>query len=103
MELRPSDPRAFGVAVGANGATLAGSNVVPVTTVHAASDCEITCSISVRRAAAVWFCVTSETGLAPSVVLHRTEMLDAPLSWWARTGQAEPPEIATPCRTSGTV
>jgi len=45
MELRPSEPQAFCVAVRASGATLAGSNVVPITPVHAASDCEITCSI----------------------------------------------------------
>src|SRR5882757_7131616 len=103
MELRPSDPQAFCVVVRASGATLAGSNVVPITPVHAASDCEITCSISVRRAAAVWFCVRIETGLVPSVVLQRTDMLEAPLRWWARTGQAEPPDIATVCRTSGTI
>src|SRR6267378_4181066 len=99
MELTPSDPQAFCVAVRASGATLAGSNVVPVTPVQTPSDCEMTCSISVRRAAAVWFCVTTETGVVPSVVLHRTDMLEAALSWWARTGQAEPPDIATPCRT----
>src|SRR5882672_6436090 len=103
MELSPSDPQAFCVVVRTNGATVAGSNVVPITPVHAASDCEITCSISVRRAAAVWFCVTIATGLAPSVVLQRRDMLTAPLRWWARTGQAEPPDMATGCRTSGTI
>src|SRR5450631_856106 len=43
-------------------------------------------------------------GLLPSAVLHRTAMLPGELSWCARTGHADPPpEIATPCRTSGTI
>jgi hypothetical protein len=44
-----------------------------------------------------------ETGFVPSVVLHRKAKLPAVLNWCARTGQAEPPDIATGCRTSGTI
>src|SRR5258708_14564619 len=101
MELRPSEPQAFCVEMRRSGATVAGSRVVPLTPVQTASDCEITCSISVRRALAVWFCVRVETGLVPRVVLQRTEMLEAALRLWGRTGQAEPPDPATGLRPSG--
>src|SRR4029077_6198972 len=71
MELRPSEPQAFCVAVRARGATLVGSRVVPLTAVQTASDWEMTCSISVRRPVAVWSCVRMETGLVPRGVLQR--------------------------------
>src|ERR1700682_1959816 len=102
MELRPSEPHALCVETRAIGATVAGSSVVPLTPVQTASDCEMTCSISVRRAAAFWFCVRMETGFVPRVVLQRMEMFKAALSGCARTGQAEPPDTLIGCRTSGT-
>src|SRR5258708_7192354 len=102
MELRPSEPQAFCVEMRRSGATVAGSRVVPLTPVQTASDCEITCSISVRRALAVWFCVRMGKGLVTRGVLQRAEMVEAELSCWARTGQAEPPDTATGWRTSGT-
>src|SRR5258707_13480214 len=95
MELRPSEPQAFCVEMRRSGATVAGSRVVPLTQVQTASDCEITCSISVRRALAVWFCGRMETGLGPRVLLQRTGRLEGGLSCWGRTGQAGAAETAT--------
>src|SRR5712664_1252016 len=103
MEFAPSEPQAFCVATRASGASDDGRSVVPLTPVHTARDCEITCSISVSRPLAVWFCVRTVIGLVPSVVLHRTARLPTVLNWCARTGQAEPPDTATVCRTSGTI
>src|SRR5207237_8552374 len=93
MEFTPSEPQAFCVAVLVNGVSVAGTTVVPFTPVHAASDCAITCSISVNRPLAVWFCVTTVTGFAFSAVLHQTAMLPGEINWCVRTVQAEPPEI----------
>src|ERR1700687_124323 len=101
MELRPSEPHALCVETRAIGATVAGSSVVPLTPVQTASDCEMTCSISVRRAA-FWFCVRMETGFVPRVVLQRMEMFKAAVGWWAGPGEAEPPDTLTGWRTSGT-
>src|SRR5258708_2951344 len=80
MELGPSEPQAFWVATRSGGATAGGSRVVAETLVQTASDCEMTWSIAVRRAAMVWFCVRIETGLVPRVVLQRTAMLEAAVS-----------------------
>src|SRR5258707_8887483 len=101
MELTPSEPQAFWFAVRASGATVAGSRVAPLTAVHTASDWEITCSTSVRRPVAVWSCVRIETGLVARGVLQRTAMLEAAGRWWARTGQAGPPDRPSGWCTSG--
>src|SRR5205814_5636196 len=103
MKFTPSEPQAFCVAVLVNGANVAGTSVVPLTPVHTASDCAITCSISVNRPPAVWFCVKIVTGFVFSAVLHRTAILPAETNWRVRTGQADPLEIAAGCRTSGTI
>src|SRR5206468_16846 len=103
MEFTASEPQAFCVAVRVNGVSVAGTTVVPFTPVHAASDCAITCSISVNRPPAVWFCVKIVTGFVFSAVLHRTAMLPGEINWCVRTGQAEPPEIDAGRRMSGTI
>src|SRR5260221_12863536 len=102
MELRPSEPQAFCVEMRRSGATVAGSRVVPLTPVQTASDCEITCSISVRRALAVWFCVRMGTGLVAGGVLQRAEMLEVGLCLGGRNGPGEAPGTATGWGTSGT-
>src|SRR5580704_31499 len=103
IEFTPSDPHALAAVTRLSGARVAGVSVVPSTAIHAPIDWVITCSISLSCPFAVWFCVRIVTGLVPSAVLHCTATLPAELSWCARTGQAEPPESATPCRTSGTI
>src|SRR5580700_778328 len=103
IEFTPSDPHALAAVTRLSGARVAGVSVVPSTAIHAPIDWVITCSISLSCPFAVWFCVRIVTGLVPSAVLHCTATLPAELSWCARTGQAEPPESATPCRISGTI
>src|SRR2546429_9984595 len=103
MECTPSEPQAFCAAVLVNDVRVAEPRVVPLTPVQTASDCAITCSISVNRPPAIWFCVKIVTGFVFSAVLQRTAMLPDEINWCVRTGQAEPPEIDAGWRISGTI
>ncbi len=80
MEFTPSGPQAVCVAVRDSGVNVAGTSVVPLTPLHAANDWAITCSISVSRPLAVWFCVRMVRGFEFNAVLHRTAMLPPELS-----------------------